>query len=165
MRWWPDALLALVLGLLVSYRLILSARDADARYRHLFATASDAVVIADQETGVILDANPKLAELTGTPIAKLLGTNQSALFGREIPAVPGSSPLQAGDLVIRHVSGSSIPVDVRHNVADLANASWTIVLSATIAIDGAWKSTYRKPLGWSQWAVWREGSLTISIIC
>ena len=109
------ALLALVLGLLVSYRLILRARDADERYRHLFATASDAVVIADHETGVILDANPKLAELTGIPIAKLIGTNQNDLFGREIPAVPGSSPLQTGDLVIRHVSGSSIPVDVRHN--------------------------------------------------
>jgi PAS domain S-box-containing protein len=111
------ALLALVLGLLVSYRLILRARDADERYRHLFATASDAVVIADHETGVILDANPKLAELTGIPIAKLIGTNQNDLFGREIPAVPGSSPLQTGDLVIRHVSGSSIPVDVRQNSA------------------------------------------------
>jgi two-component system cell cycle sensor histidine kinase/response regulator CckA len=110
------AVLALLLGWFVSYRLILKAREADERYRHLFATASDAVVIADYGTGIILDANPKLAELTGIPVAKLLGTNQSALFGREIPAVPGASSLQAGDLVIRHVSGSSIPVDVRDNL-------------------------------------------------
>jgi PAS domain S-box-containing protein len=117
------ALLAVLLGLLVSYRLILRAREADERYRHLFATASDAIVIADHDTGVILDANPKLADLTGIPVLKLLGTNQSELLGREIPSVPGASLLQAGDLVIRHVSGSSIPVDVRTNRARFGRRS------------------------------------------
>src|SRR5262249_15343895 len=39
------ALLAVLLGLFVSYRLIVRARDADERYRHLFETASDAIVI------------------------------------------------------------------------------------------------------------------------
>jgi PAS domain S-box-containing protein len=110
------AMLALLLGLVVSCRLLVTARNADERYRHLFSTASDAIVIADHDKGVILDANPKLAELTGIPVSKLLGTKQSDLFGREIPAVPGASLLQTGDLVIRHVSGSSIPVDVRSNL-------------------------------------------------
>jgi PAS domain S-box-containing protein len=107
------ALMALLLGLLVSYRLMGRARDADEQYRHLFETASDAVIISEQETGVILDANAKLAELTGLGLVDLLGTKQKALFGREIPAAAGSSDLNSGDLVIRHVSGSSIPVDVR----------------------------------------------------
>jgi two-component system cell cycle sensor histidine kinase/response regulator CckA len=109
------ALLALLLGLLVSYRLIVRAREADEQYRHLFETASDAVIIAEHETGIILDANAKLAELTGIPVAELLGTEQRALFGREIPAVHGSSDISSGDLVIRHVGGASIPVDVRTN--------------------------------------------------
>ena len=109
------AILALLLGLFVSYRLIARASDADERYRHLFETASDAIFIADHETGVILDANDKLAELTGIPIAELRGTDQWHLFGREIPAMHGSSDLNTGDLVIRHIDGSSIPVDVRNN--------------------------------------------------
>jgi PAS domain S-box-containing protein len=109
------ALLALLLGLFVSYRLIVRARDADEQYRHLFETASDAVIIAEHETGIILDANAKLAELTGIPIADLLGSGQRRLFGREIPAVHGASDVNTGDLVIRHVSGASIPVDVRTN--------------------------------------------------
>ena len=109
------ALLALLLGLFVSYRLIVRARDADEQYRHLFETASDAVIIAEHETGIILDANAKLAELTGIPIAALLGAEQRGLFGREIPAVHGASDVNTGDLVIRHVSGASIPVDVRTN--------------------------------------------------
>jgi two-component system cell cycle sensor histidine kinase/response regulator CckA len=108
-------LLALSLGLLVSYRLILSARDADERYRHLFDTASDSVILSDCDTGRILDANAALAELTGIPIAKLLGTRQSDLFGREIPAMPGSSQLKTGDLVVRRADGTSIPVDIRNN--------------------------------------------------
>jgi len=110
------AALALLLGLSVSYRLMMRARDADERYRHLFETASDALVIADHETGVILDANAKLAELTGTPVRELLGTRQKDLFGREIPVVPGSSRFETGDLVIRHALGTSIPVDVRSNL-------------------------------------------------
>lgn len=105
--------LALVLGLTVSYRLISNARSADEQYWHLFETASDAVIIAEQETGVILDANAKLAELTGLPIATLLGIEQNSLFGREIPVAAGSSDLGTGDLVIRHASGASIPVEVR----------------------------------------------------
>jgi two-component system, cell cycle sensor histidine kinase and response regulator CckA len=110
------AALALLLGLSVSYRLMMRARDADQRYRHLFETASDAVIIADHETGLILDANAKLAELTGTPVRELLGTRQNDLFGREIPVVPGSSRFETGDLVIRHALGTSIPVDVRSNL-------------------------------------------------
>jgi PAS domain S-box-containing protein len=98
------------------YRLMMRARDADLRYRHLFEAASDALVIADHETGVILDANAKLAELTGTPVCELLGTRQNELFGREIPVIPGSSRLETGDLVIRHAFGRSIPVDVRSNL-------------------------------------------------
>ena len=109
------AMLALVLGLFVSYRLIVRAREADERYRHLFETASDAIFISDHDTGIILDANAKLAELTGISIARLPGTDQRSLFGREIPAVHGSSDLSAGDLVIKHVDGTSIPVDVRNN--------------------------------------------------
>ena len=109
------AMLALVLGLFVSYRLIVRAREADERYRHLFETASDAIFISDYDTGIILDANAKLAELTGISIAGLRGTDQRRLFGREIPAVHGSSDLNTGDLVIQHVDGTSIPVDVRNN--------------------------------------------------
>ena len=115
------AFLALLLGLLVSYRLILRARDADERYRHLFETASDAIFIADHETGIIVDANAKLAELTGVPIAELKGTDQRHLFGREIPALHGSSDLNTGDLVIRNVDGTSIPVDVRNNQGRFGN--------------------------------------------
>jgi PAS domain S-box-containing protein len=115
------AFLALLLGLLVSYRLIVRARDADARYQHLFETASDAIFIADHETGIIVDANAKLAELTGVPVAELQGTDQRHLFGREIPAQPGSSDLNTGDLVIRHTDGSSIPVDVRNNQGRFGN--------------------------------------------
>ena len=117
------ALLALLLGLSVSYRLLLRAREADERYRHLFETASDALIICEHDTGLILNANPKLSELTGIPVETLVGTRQSELFGREIPAVPGVSLLQSGDLVIRHVGGASIPVDVRTNSARYRNRS------------------------------------------
>ena len=121
--------LALILGLFVSWRLLQHAHQADQRYRHLFDTASDVIVIADQKTGLILDANAKLAELTGIPLEALVGTRQSDLFGREIPVIAGVSDLDTGDLVIRHVNGASIPVEVRVNVGRFGNSdvSYSIV--------------------------------------
>ena len=123
------ALIALAVGLFASYRLLLRARDADERYRRLFEAANDALIISDHETGVILDANPELSELTGLPVEKLIGTRQTELFGKEIPAIPGSSPLQTGDVVVRHAGGASIPVEVRssHGRFDGRTVDYSIV--------------------------------------
>ncbi|MGH9721127.1 MAG: hybrid sensor histidine kinase/response regulator [Bryobacteraceae bacterium] len=109
------AVLLLALGLGCSYKLMVRARDADDSFLSLLQNASDAIILADAKSGVILDANAKLEELTGIPSAQIRGAFQAALFGREIPTTPGYSNAQVGDQVIRHVDGRSIPVDVRAN--------------------------------------------------
>jgi PAS domain S-box-containing protein len=46
-------------------------RDSEARYRRLFETAQDGILILDAETGMILDANPFLITMVGFPLEKL----------------------------------------------------------------------------------------------
>ncbi len=48
-------------------------RASEARYRRLFETAKDGILILDAETGAILDVNPFLAELVSIPRQDMVG--------------------------------------------------------------------------------------------
>jgi PAS domain S-box-containing protein len=48
-------------------------RVSEVKYRRLFETAQDGIMIADTETGRILDANPSLATLIGLSLEGFLG--------------------------------------------------------------------------------------------
>src|SRR4051812_13131173 len=49
-------------------------------YRDLFESVAEALVVIDPKNGVILDANPRAAELFGVPRERLLGTSAHALW-------------------------------------------------------------------------------------
>ncbi|HSQ72924.1 MAG TPA: transcriptional regulator PpsR [Rubrivivax sp.] len=55
-------------------------REAETRYRHLFETSSEAVLIVDGLTQKVLEANPVARTLCAGTRAKLVGTTLSALF-------------------------------------------------------------------------------------
>ncbi len=47
--------------------------SSEARYRRLFETAQDAILILDEESGTIIDANPFVIDLLGYSLAELVG--------------------------------------------------------------------------------------------
>jgi PAS domain S-box-containing protein len=49
--------------------------DSEVRYRRLFETAQDAILILDGDTGKIIDANPFIKDLLGFSMEELLGKN------------------------------------------------------------------------------------------
>ncbi|MBZ8132702.1 transcriptional regulator PpsR [Afifella sp. IM 167] len=59
-----------------------SLRKAEAHYRLLFDTASDAIVTIDAATGRIREANPRAAGLLGQPGEDLEGSRLSSFFRR-----------------------------------------------------------------------------------
>ena len=72
------------IGLEQSY---LDLKDSEIRYRRLFETAKDGILILDGDTGRIVDANPFLQDMLGYPESELIG---KALWEigpvRDIPA-------------------------------------------------------------------------------
>src|SRR5664279_3114022 len=50
-------------------------RASEIRYRRLFESAKDGILILDAETGQVVDANPFLISLLGYSHADLLGKN------------------------------------------------------------------------------------------
>ena len=65
----------------------ISLEDSEVRYRRLFETAKDGILILDGDTGRIIDANPFLQDMLGYPESELIG---KALWEigpvKEIPA-------------------------------------------------------------------------------
>jgi len=55
-------------------------REAETRYRHLFETSSEAVLIVDGVTQKVLEANPVARTLCATSRARLVGAGLPALF-------------------------------------------------------------------------------------
>ncbi|MFC1949717.1 PAS domain S-box protein [Chloroflexota bacterium] len=49
--------------------------DSEARYRRLFETAQDSILILDGDTGQIIDANPFVKDLLGYSMEELVGKN------------------------------------------------------------------------------------------
>jgi PAS domain S-box-containing protein len=54
-------------------------RESELRYRHLFENLNDAAVLADPETGIILDVNKQAEVLLGRPRDGLIGAHQTEL--------------------------------------------------------------------------------------
>ncbi len=54
-------------------------QDSEERYRRLFEEAQDAIILADAETGVIVDCNRAAAKLVGREKSELIGQRQTIL--------------------------------------------------------------------------------------
>lgn len=54
-------------------RLALALAESELRYRRLFETAHDGILILDAETGKIIDINPYLLDLLGYPFETIIG--------------------------------------------------------------------------------------------
>jgi PAS domain S-box-containing protein len=95
-------------------------RESEEKYRKLFETANDAILLTDANSGRILDANARASQLLGIPVETMVGLHHSVIHPPEDAeghrrlqeATLGAGSARLTDLVVRHVDGSRIPVDV-----------------------------------------------------
>jgi len=102
-------------------------KKSEQKYRAFMEDASDAIFVADAETGIILDANKEAAKLTGRPVDQLKGMHQSqlhpegeaekyqAIFREHIRKGRGAEY----EVVVLHRDGYEVPVEIRANVIEL----------------------------------------------
>jgi len=103
--------------------------ESERRYRALLETANDAVFLADVESGLLLEANQRAAELVGIPVERLVGLPHYKLHPPEEEAryreifrrhvAEGRSVPGADVAFIQHADGRRIPVDISANVLEL----------------------------------------------
>jgi two-component system sensor histidine kinase/response regulator len=59
-------------------------RDSEEKFRNLFENAKDAVILADVQTGAIVDVNPAGCKLLGLPKDRIIGMHQSHIHPAEM---------------------------------------------------------------------------------
>ncbi|MEO6029885.1 MAG: ATP-binding protein [Candidatus Binatia bacterium] len=99
-----SAVALVLLGILISWRALSRIHDGEERYRQLLETASDAIIVTDDATGCIVDANHRAGTLLGVPFASLVGIDPRT-FVHDISDTDASAHVQRAD-------GVRTPVDV-----------------------------------------------------
>jgi len=107
-----SAALAIALWLWMARRVLAGIRGSEERYRLLFDSAPDAILMVDEDSGHILDVNRTASAWTGRAPRELVGNHYADLFQR--------NPLQrgtAGNGELRAVNGQLKPVEAQSSTA------------------------------------------------
>ncbi len=89
-------------------------REAETRYRMLFQTAPEAVIIADAQTLKVLEANPAAESLMGRVSARIIGVGVTTLFD------PAAQERVLGLAAAARTVGARDPVRVRLGAGGLS---------------------------------------------
>jgi PAS domain S-box-containing protein len=69
----PDLILLAIEDVTAHRKAEAAVQTSEGRYRRLFQTAQDGILILDAHTGTVIDANPFMTELLGYPFEEFLG--------------------------------------------------------------------------------------------
>jgi diguanylate cyclase (GGDEF)-like protein/PAS domain S-box-containing protein len=111
-------LLAAILWVRMARRILDSIRGSEERYRLVFDSAADAIVMVDEDTGRILDANQAASEWTGRGWDDLVGDRFVHLFTQQISRKEGSPAINA----LLNADGSKRPVETQSSLVDWSGA-------------------------------------------
>ncbi len=97
--------------------------EAEVRYRRLFETAKDGIMIVDVETSSILDMNPYFSQLTGFPredvVGKPIGSHpvfrNASQVGTLVADTMGSDTVRVSEFTLTTRTGPSVPTELVAN--------------------------------------------------
>jgi PAS domain S-box-containing protein len=131
------SVLLIVLGIWTSRNLLGNVRRSEEKYRRLFDSASDAILLVDYETGSVLEANGRAAILFGKSVGELAGMPEAALFPRG-EEQPYHELLRAGlsggeahsvDMNFRREDGRLIAVKASVRLIDFDGSRQRVILA------------------------------------
>ncbi len=117
-------------------------REAETRYRHLFETTAEAVLIVDGSTQKVLEANPAARTLCGTRRARLVGAPLSTLFEplhaeRLQNLVAAARTVGRQDALRAQLAGGGDEVSVSASVFRQDDAAFVLVRLAPVRAEPA----------------------------
>ena len=104
-------------------------RESEARYRALMETADDAIILADVETGKILEVNKKAASLVGRSHSEIVGqlhtflhpSSDEAYYRQHFVELVRRGGGAVGKIMyVQHQDGRRIPVEISAGLSELA---------------------------------------------
>lgn len=107
------ACIASILWFAMARRILAGIRGSEERYRLLFDSAADAIVMVDEDTGAILDANRTASAWIGRSPGELVGERFADLFADDTSQQALVSAIGA----LRREDGSERPVETQSSLA------------------------------------------------
>jgi diguanylate cyclase (GGDEF)-like protein/PAS domain S-box-containing protein len=104
----------MLLWLRMARRILASVRGTEERYRLLFDSAADAIVMVDETSGRILDVNRTASVWTGRDADELIGDRFVHLFMQSLVGQPTG---RAATNALLGVDGSKRPVETQSSIA------------------------------------------------
>src|SRR4030042_3085195 len=106
-------------------------RESEEKFRNLFEQAKDAIILADTQSGIIIDVNTAACNLLGLPKEKIIGRHQSDLHPPELVEKYKKlfqDHIQKGvvideDIMVQRADGTHIPIDLSASVVQLGDKS------------------------------------------
>ncbi|MFI4958310.1 MAG: putative bifunctional diguanylate cyclase/phosphodiesterase [Lysobacterales bacterium] len=112
------AALAALLWLGMARRILASVRGTEERYRLLFDSAADAIVMVDETSGRILDVNHMASVWTGRAADELVGDRFVHLFAQSLS---GQQAGRAATNALLGPNGSKRPIETQSSLAHWGN--------------------------------------------
>src|SRR4030042_200158 len=102
-------------------------RESEEKFRNLVEYAKDTIILADAQTGIIIDVNPAATKLLGLPREKMVGKHQSIFHPPEKAEQYKQvfrDHVEKGlvlteDLLLQRADGTLIPADISASVFQL----------------------------------------------
>ncbi len=102
-------------------------KRSEKKYRILMEQANDAILVADTESGIILEANRRAETLLGRSVGEIVGTHFTELHPpedrefhrKQFRQVVEQPQEKAFEVIVAHRNGRHIPVEVRTGITEL----------------------------------------------
>ncbi|MBI1910516.1 MAG: PAS domain S-box protein [Deltaproteobacteria bacterium] len=102
-------------------------KDSEEKYHNLIEFANDAIILADAETGIIIDVNRKATQLLGMAREKMIGLHQSQLHPAEESEYYKKvfknhiklKELTKSNLFVSTKDGRRVPVDISASLTEI----------------------------------------------
>lgn len=98
-------------------------RASEARYRVLFVEARDAMIVSDEGTGIVTEANAKAQELLGRPGESIVGMHRTDLFCAERPPSEPQGGQHTTRAEVVTAQGRIVPVEATSSVIELVDGT------------------------------------------
>ncbi|MBZ5664192.1 MAG: response regulator [Acidobacteriia bacterium] len=115
-----------LMGGLLFAALLRYMRQTEQRYKHLIDTASDAILVIDAATGIVVEANARSGEFLGRPTRELVGTRAEVIvlesdheaYRGMLKAAWEGNKSDGRELHLIHSDGSALAVEVNASVTE-----------------------------------------------
>ncbi len=107
-------------------------RQQQEKYRSFFQGASEAMLVADVATGIILEVNQKAGELIDTPLEEIVGMHFTQFFPKQendrcrklLQQHVDSGGSVSGDLCLQNRSETKVPVSLSSSVQQIGETKY-----------------------------------------